>query len=212
MRNAVPFARGLGSSAATIAAGVLAGLTWLGDDRDPFPLAAELEGHPDNVAAALNGGIMLSWKTARGAAVGAALSLSGRVRGRDPAVRALDRAGTGGDPAAGAAVDAVHNAARAALLVAALEQGRPDLLADALDDRLHEPYRPRLVPLLGAVRERIQDLPALGATLSGAGPTVLVWAEPGTGASVAAALDGLDGARAQALAIAERGARAEIVA
>ncbi|HLK42671.1 MAG TPA: homoserine kinase, partial [Thermoleophilia bacterium] len=73
-----------------------------------------------------------------------------------------------------------------------------------LDDRLHEPYRAPLVPLLAAVRSAI-GRGALGATLSGAGPTVLVWCEPGRAAAVAAALQGLDGARALPLAVAEQG-------
>ena len=104
MTNAVPFAKGLGSSAATIAAGVLAGLAWQGDDRDPFPLAVELEGHPDNVAAALFGGVQLSWKSSRGPPYGGARLRAGRVHCSDPAVRALHRAGSRGHPAAGAGV------------------------------------------------------------------------------------------------------------
>ena len=105
--------------------------------------------------------------------------------------------------------DAVYTGARAALLVAAIEQQRPELIVDALDDRLHEPYRAALVPLLATVRERIADLPALGATLSGAGPTVLVWAERGSGAVVAAGLEGLDGAAVRPLQVAEAGVRIE---
>ena len=185
MLNRVPFARGLGSSAATIAAGVAAGLEWSGGAGDALELALGLEGHPDNVAAALEGGVTLAWKTSRG-----------------PQRLRLDRC-----PVEFVAVippyelsteqaravipprvphhDAVHTAARAALLVAALETGRTDLVPDALDDRLHEPYRAALVPLLQEVRQRIADLPALGATLSGAGPTVLVWCEPGWAAGVA---------------------------
>jgi len=100
--------------------------------------------------------------------------------------------------------DAVHTAGRAALLVAALDAGRADAIAEALDDRLHEPFRAPLVPLLAAVRERLAGLPAYGATLSGAGPSVLVWCEPGSGHAVAAGLDGL-GARAIPLAVADRG-------
>src|SRR6185437_14245196 len=98
--------------------------------------------------------------------------------------------------------DAVHNAARAALLVAALGSGDADLLRDALDDRLHEPYR----PLLPAVRERVAgDHAVLGATLSGAGPSVLVWCLPGSEQDVADRLAGLSGASARAVAVAEQG-------
>jgi homoserine kinase len=204
MQNRIPFARGLGSSAATIAAGVAVGLAWQGREDDPLPAAAALEGHPDNVAAALLGGVTLAWTG--GAGVRA-------LRLGDPAVElvavmAADELATerarAALPAQVAHADAVHTAARAALLVAALEQGRTDALADALDDRLHEPYRAPLVPLLAAVRERIVGLPAFGATLSGAGPSVLVWCERGAAAAVAGALDGL-GARALPLAVAEHG-------
>jgi homoserine kinase len=100
--------------------------------------------------------------------------------------------------------EAVHTAARAALLVAALEENRPDLLHEALDDRLHEPHRAALVPLLGEVRRRLPDLPAYGATLSGAGPAVLVWCEPGAASGVAEALAGLAPA-VLPLAVADRG-------
>ncbi len=204
MQNAVPFARGLGSSAATIAAGVAAGLAWQGREADPLPAAAALEGHPDNVAAALLGGVTLAWTAAGGAR---ALRLSGcpvefvAVVAADELATERARAAL---PAQVAHADAVHTAARAALLVAALEQGRTDALADALDDRLHEPFRAPLAPLLLAVRERLSGLPAFGATLSGAGPSVLVWCEPGTGEAVAGALAGLAG-QALPLAVAETG-------
>jgi homoserine kinase len=204
MRNRVPFARGLGSSAATIAAGVAGGLAWRGCSDDPLPAAARLEGHPDNVAAALLGGVTVAWTAAGGAQ---ALRLS------DPpveliAVVAADELSTerarAALPAQVAHGDAVHTAARAALLVAALEHGRADAIRDALDDRLHEPYRAPLVPLLGAVRERLAGSAALGATLSGAGPSVLIWCEPGSAAGIAAALAGVGG-RVLPLAVATRG-------
>lgn len=208
MRNRIPLARGLGSSAATIAAGVAAGMAWQGSDADPLPAAAALEGHPDNVAAALLGGVTLAW-----AAPGGARALRLRSCPVDfvavvaPGELATERA-RAALPAQVGHADAVHTAARAALLVAALEQGRTDVLADALDDRLHEPYRAPLVPLLAAVRAQLAGLPAFGATLSGAGPSVLVWCEPGTAGTVAAALDGR-GARALPVAVATEGVTVE---
>jgi homoserine kinase len=204
MRNRIPLARGLGSSAATIAAGVAAGLAWCGRDADPLPEAAALEGHPDNVAAALLGGVTVAWT-----AGDEARALRRRSCPVDfVCVVAADELETtrarAALPAQVAHADAVHTAGRAALLVAALEGGRADAIADALDDRLHEPFRAPLVPLLAAVRARIGDLPVYGATLSGAGPSVLVWCPPGSGDDVAARLDGL-GARALPLAVADRG-------
>ncbi len=204
MRNRVPLARGLGSSAATIAAGVAAGLAWCGGDGDALHLAAELEGHPDNVAAALLGGVTVAWEVSGGARA---------LRLCDPPVEfvvvvAAEQLSTGRAraalPAQVSHADAVHTAARAALLVAALEHGRTDGIREALDDRLHEPYRAPLVPLLAAVRERLGGSAALGATLSGAGPSVLVWCEQGGSAAMAALLAGV-GARIVPLAVAARG-------
>jgi len=204
MRNRIPLARGLGSSAATIAAGVAAGLAWAGRDADPLPEAATLEGHPDNVAAALLGGVTVAWTAGDEAR---ALRLRSCpvdfvcVVAADELETARARAAL---PAQVDHADAVHTAGRAALLVAALDAGRADAIAAALDDRLHEPFRAPLVPLLGAVRGRLGGLPAYGATLSGAGPSVLVWCEPGSGNAVSAGLDGL-GARVLPLAVADRG-------
>jgi homoserine kinase len=204
MRNGIPPARGLGSSAATIAAGVAAGLAWAGRGGDPLPAAAAMEGHPDNVAAALLGGVTVAW-TVGGEAK--ALRLASCpvefvcVVAADELETARARAAL---PPQVAHADAAHTAGRAALLVAALAGGRADAIADALDDRLHEPFRAQLVPLLAEVRGRLGGLPAYGATLSGAGPSVLVWCEPGSGAAVAGRLGGL-GARAVALAVADRG-------
>ncbi|MGN6377823.1 MAG: homoserine kinase [Gaiellales bacterium] len=206
MLNRVPFARGLGSSAATIAAGVAAGLAWSGLERDPLELAAELEGHPDNVAAALAGGLTVAWKTARGPS---AIRLPGcpvEFVAAIPDYELSTEQARAAIPPQVPHYEAAYTAGRAALLVAALTTGRTDLIADALDDRLHEPYRAPLVPLLAAVRARIADLPALGATLSGAGPTVLVWCDRGFAATVARGLENLDRAQVTPLAVAEAGA------
>jgi homoserine kinase len=204
MRNGIPPARGLGSSAATIAAGLAAGLAWAGRADDPLPAAAALEGHPDNVAAALLGGVTVAWTAggrARALRLGACPVEFVCVVAADELATARARAAL---PQQVTHADATHTAGRAALLVAALASGRADAIADALDDRLHEPFRAPLVPLLAEVRGRLAGLPAYGATLSGAGPSVLVWCEPGTAATVAGRLGGL-GARAVALAVAERG-------
>ena len=207
MLNRIPFARGLGSSAATIAAGLVAAEAWL--DQDPGDLlgpATELEGHPDNVAAALNGGVTLAWTGDEGpAAIGfgdPGVSFVVVIAAQELATEAARAA----LPASVPHADATHTAARAALLVAALAAGDSELIGEALDDRLHEPYRAPLVPLLGAVRDRIDGLHgALGATISGAGPSVLVWCQPGHADQVAAELDGLGGAQARPLEVAEEG-------
>jgi homoserine kinase len=211
MINRIPFARGLGSSAATIAAGLIAAEAWLGREQgDLLGPATELEGHPDNVAAALNGGVTLAWIGADGpAAIGfgdPGVEFVVVVAAQELATEAARAALPDSVPHA----DATHTAARAALLVAALAAGDSELIGEALDDRLHEPYRAPLVPLLGAVREQIDGLHgALGATISGAGPSVLVWCEPEHAEQVAAELDGLRGAQARALEVADEGVTVE---
>ena len=100
----------------------------------------------------------------------------------------------------------MHTASRAALLVAAVGAGDGELLRDALDDRLHEPYRAPLVPLLGRIRGLVgDDQRVYGVTLSGAGPSVLVWCVPGRADAVASSLGELPGAAALRLDVAERG-------
>jgi homoserine kinase len=205
MRNRIPFYRGLGSSAATISAGIAAGLAWSGREADPLPAAVELEGHPDNVAAAILGGITLAWTATTGP--GAV-----RLRGECPAdlvVAVPDdelptKLAREALPELIAHADAAYTTARAALLVAAVESGRAELLSEALDDRLHEPYRAPFVPLLETVRARLGGLPVHGATISGAGPSVLVWCERGAGGVVAEGLAGV-APRVLPLAVAEAG-------
>ena len=200
-KTVMPFYRGLGSSAATISGGVVAGLAWRAGGG-PVRGAVGLEGHPDNVAAALSAGSC--W---RGPGAGRRRSPRGRVPGRlrravpeDELPTKLAREAL---PEAIVHVDAAYTTARAALLVAALERaGRAP--GDALDDRLHEPYRAPFVPLLGVVRDRLGGLPAYGATISGAGPSVLVWCERGAAAAVADSLAGI-APRILRLSVAEAG-------
>jgi homoserine kinase len=171
----IPRERGLGSSAATIALGLTAGALVAGDDRSVDELLAlglDLEGHPDNLAAALAGGVVLTWegRVVRVAddAPAAAIAVvpEGRVRtaeARSSLPETLPHA------------DAAFSAAHAALLGASLASASTELFAAALDDRLHEPYRAANAPLLGEIRSRL-PAGALGATISGSGPTVIVWA------------------------------------
>jgi homoserine kinase len=171
----IPRQRGLGSSAAVIALGLVAAAAVEGLDLGPEELLAagvELEGHADNLAAALAGGVCLTW--------GGRIE---RVADDAPAVPiALVPGSTVSTAAARAAlpatVDHEHAAftvGRATLLGAALASGSTELFAEALDDRLHEPYRGENAPLLAAVRAELPS-GALGATISGSGPTVVVWA------------------------------------
>jgi homoserine kinase len=180
----IPLERGLGSSAAVIALGLLAATRVERRAAGPEDLLAEgigLEGHGDNLAAALAGGVCLTWKTR-----------IARLADSTPAVPvALIPESTVSTAAARDVlpvdvthVDAVFTASRAAFLGAALASGSEALFAEALGDRLHEPYRTAGAPLLEEVRERL-PAGALGATLSGSGPTVIVWARDNAAAACA---------------------------
>jgi len=173
----IPRERGLGSSAAVIALGLVGAAVASGREVVPEDLLAEgveLEGHGDNLAAALAGGVCLTWGTR-----------IARVADRPPAVPiALVPEATMSTEAARRALpqdvahaDATFTVARAALLGAALASGSEELFAEALEDRLHEPYRSQGAPLLESVRGRLPT-GALGSTLSGSGPSVIVWARP----------------------------------
>lgn len=174
----IPQARGLGSSASIVALGLVAAATVAERELSVDELLAlgiELEGHGDNLAAALAGGVCLTWGTR-----------IARIADTTPAIPIAVVPVTHVDTAASRAAlpqtvphdDAAFSAGRAALLGAALASRSADLFEAALQDRLHEPYRADSSPLLGEIRRRLPAA-ALGATLSGAGPTVIVWARPG---------------------------------
>jgi homoserine kinase len=191
--NRIPLGRGLGSSAAAVALGLAAGARASGrtvDAGELLAVGAALEGHADNLAAALAGGVCLTWAE-RG------IPRLARVADRPPldpvAVVPAERVETAASratlPAQVSHADASFTAGRAALLGAGAAAGDPRLFAAALADRLHEPFRAASSPLLQAVREA-RPAGSLGATLSGSGPSVIVWAEPGRAAECATALAG----------------------
>jgi homoserine kinase len=191
--NHIPAGRGLGSSAAAIVAGICAArAVVLGGlpDADALRIATELEGHPDNVAAALHGGATLAWTDATGPhAVTLAVSPALHPVAFVPASgKQSTRVARALLPAQVAHGDAVHTAARAALLVHALEQ-RPDLLLVATDDRLHQPYRLAAQPRGAVLVARIRDA-GIAAVLSGSGPTILALATSEEQAATAAGLAG----------------------
>jgi homoserine kinase len=170
----IPRSSGLGSSAATIALGLVAGARAAGLDADAETLLAAglpLEGHPDNLAAAIAGGICLTWE---GRIERLATTLPASPIALVSPVQVDTHASRAALPHEVSHGDAAFTAARAALLGAALASGSAELFSAALEDRLHEPYRSQLVAEVRA------QLPpgALGATLSGSGPTVIVWASP----------------------------------
>lgn len=176
--NAIPHGRGLGSSSAAIVAGIVAARALCVDgeqrldDAALLRLATDLEGHPDNVAAALAGGFTLAWTEPEGAR-SIRLEPSPRIAPLAfvPDTELSTRKARGLLPDTVPHADAAANAARAALLVEALTR-RPELLLVATEDRLHQDYRG---PAMPASLDLIKRLRADGvaATVSGAGPTVL---------------------------------------
>jgi homoserine kinase len=182
--NRIPQARGLGSSSSAIVAGVLLARALVagGDQRldaaGCLALAARLEGHPDNVAACLLGGLTIAWIEG-GAARAVRLEPAAAVRPEIfiPDVRGLTAHARAALPPVVPHADAAHAAGRAALLIYALTQ-RPDLLLPATEDRLHQPYRAASMPDSAELVERLRDA-GVAAVVSGAGPAVLAFPPAG---------------------------------
>ena len=180
--NRIPHGRGLGSSAAAIVAGVLAARALAGASvapEDVLPLASVLEGHPDNVAPCLFGGLTIAW-----VATGATGLPEARAIKLDPRPEVLPvafiapapvstKVARGLLPAVVPHADAARNAGRAALLIAALT-ARPDALLEGTEDKLHQDYRATAMP---HTHDLVARLRAAGvpAVVSGAGPSVLAF-------------------------------------
>ena len=170
----IPLSGGLGSSAAAIVAGLLAADHLFELDADLLALATELEGHPDNVAAAIEGGFVVC--------------ADGRVHRFEapmgleavlvvPAEGVQTERARAALPAEVPLRDAVFNVAHGALLMLGLAGNDWELIAAGLADRLHQPYRAGLYPRSAELMDRAAQVGALGATISGAGPSVLVWCQ-----------------------------------
>jgi homoserine kinase len=182
IRSDIPLSGGLGTSAAAIVAGLVAADALAGGGHDLLALATRQEGHPDNVAAALLGGIVVcdgpsATRLDPPAGLEAVLAVP-----REPVRTVKARAAL---PAQVPMADAVFNVAHAGLLVLGLERGDFDLIARGLHDRLHQPHRAPLYPRSARLLERARSWGALGATISGAGPTVLLWTRSDDAESVA---------------------------
>ncbi|MBM0229891.1 homoserine kinase [Micromonospora sp. ATA51] len=180
--NRIPQARGLGSSSAAIVAGVLLARALVTDgaerldDDAALRLAAEIEGHPDNVAPCLRGGFTIAWTEPSGArAVSLAAADGVRPTVFVPAERGLTAAARAALPATVPHPDAALTAGRAALLVHALTAA-PGLLLPATVDRLHQDYRAAGMPGTAALVSALRAT-GVAAVVSGAGPTVLALTE-----------------------------------
>lgn len=198
--NAIPHGRGLGSSGAAIVAGVVAAAGLIEPERPTTPeellaAATELEGHPDNVAPCLFGGLTIAWVDERGAPRSKQLLVH---RGISPVVLIPEatmstKLARSLQPDSVPHADAIFNVSRSALLIAALAQS-PELLLEATEDRLHQHYRAAAMPQTAELirRLRAERLPAV---VSGAGPSVLVLCDdPAQRLTVAALAEGVDDA------------------
>jgi homoserine kinase len=168
----IPLSSGLGSSAAASVAGLMAADHLFELDADIATEATELEGHPDNVAAALHGGFVIcDGPQAHRIEIPMGLEAV-LVVPHQPVMTTQARAAL---PDRVPLADAVFNVAQASLLAAGLAAGDWDLIAAGLHDRLHQPHRAHLYPRSAQLLDRAQSIGSLGATISGAGPTVLFW-------------------------------------
>ncbi len=226
MHNAIPLARGLGSSSAAIVGGMLAANAWAQlahskslSPRELLEMATQIEGHPDNVAPALMGGLVAAACEQRGdalavAAVRVPVKAWPQFAVWIPDAELSTNKARGVLPDSVSRADAIYNLSRSALLIAALTAGDFDALREALKDKLHQSHRAPLVPGFNAIVGAATQSGAIGATLSGAGPTILAWIAPDADAGAvrrameAAARDNQVAGRALLLKASEMGATA----
>jgi homoserine kinase len=191
--NRIPLARGLGSSAAAAVAGLWAGAHLFGTLRksedELEAMAVDLEGHPDNVAPCVHGGLtasLIEGGRARATRLDIHPSFSSVVC--VPAFELATKKARAALPKKVPLADAVFNASRALLLARALETGRTLHLAELMADRLHQPYRAKLVPGLREALYAAVKAGAAGAALSGSGPTVFAFVAGEKGAKAGEAM------------------------
>ena len=188
LENEIPFARGLGSSSAARVGALVAANAWLENRfgkaatrEELLRLSSELEGHPDNVAAALLGGLTVSMTTQENtfAASRFDIATSPQFVVFIPDTHLETQTARAVLPQEVSRGDAIFNLSATALLLAALQNADWQQLPLALHDRLHQSHRANLIPAFGVLQNALQDkAQCLGVTISGAGPTVLAWLHP----------------------------------
>ncbi|GIP45486.1 homoserine kinase [Paenibacillus sp. J45TS6] len=177
MYSEVPLTRGLGSSASAIIGALVAANELIGSPLSKdrlFTLATQIEKHPDNVGASLFGGfVATAWDGDNAHYVKIDPPKELEILAVIPRFQLSTTKAREALPKVLSLQDAVYNISRSSLLVGAVAAGRYDLLASAMRDRIHQPYRAELVPGMAEILEQAPLRGALGASLSGAGPTVL---------------------------------------
>ncbi len=189
-RNEIPLARGLGSSASALVAGFAAARVVAGLDLDRawvLDRAAALEGHPDNVAAAVYGGLTVAWLSDDGEARCHRVALPGSpaIAVCVPHFHVSTEEARAVMPASLSRDDAAFSTARSALLMVALLEDHALLLREAVRDRIHTPYRSKLIPCWDELQEAALAAGAAGIFISGSGPTVAAWVPHGDARAVA---------------------------
>jgi homoserine kinase len=183
LESDIPLARGLGSSAAAIVGSLVAANELIGGaltTDELFQMAVAMENHPDNVGAALFGGfVAAAWDGNRAEAVRLEPPADLEVLVAIPLYELPTKQARGVLPKQVPMEDAVFNVSHSSLLTAALAAGRLDVLRHAMRDKLHQPYRASMIPGMEEVLRNAPDHGALGAVLSGAGPTLLMLAHAG---------------------------------
>lgn len=181
MYSDIPLTRGMGSSASAIIGALVAANALISSpltDDKLFQIATKLEGHPDNVGASLFGGIVVSaWDGERADYVRLEPHPKLETLVAIPAFQLSTEKARHALPTQISMADAVFNVGRSSLLVAALASGELGLIRHAMRDRLHQPYRAALIPGMTAILESAADYGALGAALSGAGPTLIAFVD-----------------------------------
>ena len=193
VRLAVPPARGLGSSATAIVAGLMGANALVGEPLSKeklLELAIDIEGHPDNVVPSLLGGLCMTAKAAsqRWRVVRCEWAPSVKAVVAIPSIRLSTSEARRAMPKAIPVGDAVVNLGALTLLLQGLRTGNGDLISDGMHDRLHEPYRWRLIKGGDEVKQAAMDAGAWGCAISGAGPSVLALCEEDKGPAVSRAM------------------------
>jgi homoserine kinase len=193
VRLAVPPARGLGSSATAIVAGLMGANALVGEPLSKeklLELAIDIEGHPDNVVPSLLGGLCMTAKAAsqRWRVVRCEWTPSVKAVVAIPSIRLSTSEARRAMPKAIPVGDAVVNLGALTLLLQGLRTGNGDLISDGMHDRLHEPYRWRLIKGGDEVKQAAMDAGAWGCAISGAGPSVLALCEEDKGPAVSRAM------------------------